>query len=274
MVAMFGAAKAVVTDNTSSAYGIALTANASNNVKGAYSQLVASTPQDAYGLLIQIQGSSTGDHLIDIAIGAAASEQIIAANIVHARQIGNTRRGSYALIPGFIPSGTRLSAREQCSTGGANALIAIILLPAIGPFSLANLTRMTNYGGNTTTSGGVSIQPGGTINTKGAYSQISSSTTNPMRWAVLMFGNQANAARANTANNSWTVDVAIGSAGNETIIVPDVFIGAGAADSVVVPILVSIPTNIPSGTRVAVRAQCTINDATDRTFDFSMLGAD
>lgn len=271
---MLAAAKAITTDQVGGSYGVTLTSNASANVKGVYGQLIASTGQDAFGLLVQVQGSATGDYLIDLAIGGAGSEQIILSNFAHARQVGNTRRAGLMLIPLFIPSGTRISARCQGSTGGNNCILNITLLPALGAFTLGLLGRATTYGANTGTSGGISIDPGGTINTKGSYVQISASLTNPARWIVLMIGNQANAARANTANNSWTFDVAIGAAGSETIVIPDIILGAGAVESVVVPYLISLPFALPSGVRVAVRAQCTINDATDRKFDFSLLGID
>src|SRR5512138_3447198 len=52
------------------------------NVKGAYSQLIASTPFDVAGLLFFCTIVSAGTpYLMDIAIGGAGSEQVVVPNL-------------------------------------------------------------------------------------------------------------------------------------------------------------------------------------------------
>jgi hypothetical protein len=85
-----------------------------------------------------------------------------------------------------------------------------------------------------------------------------------------MFGNQANQLMS-TAN--WSIDIATGGAGAETVIVPDL-ICASLASTVdgVVPSAFAVPVHIVTGTRIAARAKCTITDATDRLIDLILIG--
>jgi hypothetical protein len=103
-----------------STQGTTITPSASASVKGSYSQLTAATTRD-YAAVFAI-----ADHLnaayfqdfywFDIAIGAAASEQIIMPNFVVYQYDQSTVCPQ--LYPIQIPSGTRLSARCAVASAG------------------------------------------------------------------------------------------------------------------------------------------------------------
>jgi hypothetical protein len=99
--------------------GTTLTANASIHTKAtSYTTLIASTTYDSYGFWVLFTNSNSSGaaspQLCDIAIGAASSEVIIAANIQCGWRAGGTdRKGCGQFFPIFVPKGSRISARTQ-----------------------------------------------------------------------------------------------------------------------------------------------------------------
>lgn len=92
---------------------------------------------------------------------------------------------------------------------------------------------------------------GGSAHTKGAWSQVVAATSAPAHGIILVpFG----ANYANVTDTSTLVDVGIGGAGSEVVIVPNVATGY-ASGSQTSPIV--LPVYVPQGSRIAVRAQST-----------------
>jgi hypothetical protein len=110
---------------TATTFGSLLTASATVNTKGAYTQLVASTAVDYDGFWFRPSAPSSGtaaqQNLLDIAIGGSGSEIVIVPNI----QINCVTKPAFPMFFGPlwipIPAGTRLSARIQSATGSATA---------------------------------------------------------------------------------------------------------------------------------------------------------
>lgn len=256
---------------TSTASGI-VTAAGSANTKGSWSQLIASTAQQSGALLIQIRKSAAGvDYLVDIGIGGSGSEVVLIPNI---RGDGTTSahcRISPIIWPVGVPAGTRISARCAASTLSSTCRVQVV--PIAGGFAGGPpLSRVTDYGTNAADSGSVSVDSGGTTaHTKGAYSQITGSTTNPAKALVIMLGQNTD---ANRSEADWLMDIAIGGSGSEQIVIPDLHLESSTNDDAVIPGAYGpIPCNIPAGTRLAVRAQSSIIVA-DRLFDVTLYGID
>lgn len=96
--------------------GTAITSSVSTNTKGSYTQLVASTAKDYCGLLLVPDTNQSGTAtalLLDIAIGAGGSEQVIVPNFY---QSSFNDKVATSFVPINIPSGTRISARCQSAT--------------------------------------------------------------------------------------------------------------------------------------------------------------
>ena len=89
---------------TATSLGTAITASGSTNTKGSYTQLIASTTSDATSMIITLYNQSVPNATmaIDIAVGAAASEQVIAANVLFYTPGGSQGVGdqSFRLPPG------------------------------------------------------------------------------------------------------------------------------------------------------------------------------
>ena len=251
-----------------SSYPIGVTAHASNDTKGNWVQVVAATAFDAYGFMLTF-GYSAGNalYLTDIAIGAEGSEQVIIPDIAfHATTSCNFSACSY-FFPIYIPKGSRISARCQSTTGGNYVRTLIHLLS--GGFKQASPLNIVDCYGLAGSSRGTTVDAGTSANTKGAYAEVVASATRKIEGLVVAFGNGNDATRA---SGEWLVDIAIGAAGSEQIIVPDLHISLSTAEAKIFPQTYPfLPIVIPAGTRIAARAQSTLT-TTDRYFDIFVYG--
>lgn len=120
--------------------GIDIDPGAVDNTKGAYTELIASTPHEFNYMVIFLANSDnntqTGqNYLVDIAIGAAASEVDVIANLPFVSN-GAELITTVAAFFETIASGTRISARCQSSnavSAGSNDRLMDI---AIGGYEL------------------------------------------------------------------------------------------------------------------------------------------
>jgi hypothetical protein len=259
-------------DLTTGAAGFTVTSHASANTKGTYVELTASSTNDASLIYVELVplGATSADYLFDVAVGAAASEQVILENLIACRVTAATGRlGAHYMFPVSIPAGTRVAARCQDTTGGQGTRVSALLMSQ-SFLPSRPLGIVTTYGANTADSGGTQVDPGGTANTYGAFSEITSSTTRPTRMLYVGFGNQVNAARTNC---SWRVDLAVGAGGSEQDIIESILVSGDAPSDSLSPMCAGpFPVSIPSGTRIAANARCDTNDATDRLLDVVLYG--
>jgi hypothetical protein len=249
----------------SNSYLNALTAHASANTKGSYTELSSATPFAATQMIVMVRYADyTYDYLIDIAIGAAGSEAVIVNNLYYG--VYNDGRHTNVCdycFPINIPKGVRLSARVQASTGGKTVGVGVMLFS--GRFNQC-LNGVDTYGANTADSGGVSVDPGGAANTKGNWVELTSATDRSSQGIVLAFGGKLNTL---FRWGEWRVDIGVGGAGSENVVVSDFNLTIGNVNGILAAPKCSpfMPVSIPKGSRVAVRSQSSITDATDRLFD-------
>lgn len=244
---------------TATSNGTTLTCGAANT-KGSYVQLDASTAFAVAWVTIILSNQNNGgrDVLVDIATGAAGAETVVIANIWGGTQ--NSFPNNVYRFRLSIAAGVRIAARAQ-DNGGSETLDITM---QIGDDDWGS-GAVDTYGAVTADSGGTSIDPGAVANTKGAYVQLSASSAADLTELIFAAGNQDNAARQ---FDHWLVDIATGAAGAESVAIADVMVGQAATGSVnVSPNIASWLLAIASGARLAVRAQTTTTDATDRLFD-------
>lgn len=240
------------------------------NTKTSWAEMIASTAYDSDYMIIDLirpYTSFEGDFLIDIGIGGSGLEIEIISNLYGSGN-GGAAGGRY-IMPISIPSGSRISGRMQNNDPSTGRIIhdSIYLVPS--SYSFKGSQKITTYGANESDSGGVQVDPGGTAHTKGVYSEIISSTTYPIKQLYLAFPNKANTARAFA---TFLVDIAVGSSGNEIVVLENIWFYTLANAGIIPWNFGPIPVSIPIGTRLSVRAQCSITDATDRLFDTIVYG--
>lgn len=246
--------------------------NGTGNSKGSWGEVIDSTPIAAAGFILMISQTNAAvltDMLVDIGIGGSGSETVLIENILVS---GRALLTMSVLFEIPIPAGTRVAARGQNPGGtGATTDVVPVLIPATFT-SPSGLGRAATYGAVTGDSGGTAIDPGGSANTKGSWGEIAASTTNPIRRLYVIIGNQGNVARTDC---TWLVDIGIGGSGSEQVLIPDLLAAASTNNDIVTPAIVGpIPVDLPAGTRIAARCQCSITDATDRTLDIVLIGVD
>jgi hypothetical protein len=262
--AMYGSGNAYYRHGLSLSNGVTVTASSSTNTKGSYAELVASTSYEYQQLLITIADAdaTTDDKLIDIAIGAGGSEKVIIQNI---QVTCDDQVFSYCIFDIKVPSGSRISARLQSTSGSATAYVS-----ALGAVrnDFEGSYFITTIGANTADSGGTGVDPGGSFNTKGSWVELTASSTYNLRGFNLRSGKRANSADSAIGH---LIDVGVGSAGSEKVIAADI----GTFSSIIEKSdVASGPyyVGIPAGSRVAVRAQASSADATDRLADVILHG--
>jgi len=234
-----------------------------------YTELLAATAFQAQGIIVQIlrDAGAPVDGLIDLGIGAASSERALISNI------GWFNISDFCFVYYYFPlkiaAGSRISGNAQSTAATQNPKVQVTLVGG-GPFGQEGFTEVTTYGANTADSGGVSVDPGAAANTKGAWSEIVASTATPIRQLLIYLGNQVNTGRATA---SWHFDVGVGAAASERVVIPNLMTNNFLNFNEFRPNTYGpIPCYIPSGSRIAMRAQCDITDATDRTFDVILYG--
>ncbi len=255
--------------------GTTVTSGAANT-KGSYVQLIASTAFDIHYISIQLYpvGEATGDALLcDIAVGAASSEYDIIPNLYCESATASFRTpvAQYS-FPIFIPAGSRISAR--CQADAATQAVDINL-QGFG-FSFMPSAPLTSLieamGFDLSDSAGTLVDPGGSANTKGAWSQLVASTAREIRALGLAVGR--NAGNQSLSDADFLVDIGVGAAGSERVIIPDWYAFSGSSgDTYRSQGTPAFPVYIPAGSRVAARAQSSDTDATDRLIDVIAYGA-
>lgn len=247
---------------TASSRGTSLTAAASTNTKGAYTTIIAATAHAAKGFLVQLGSVSAGiDYLVDIAIGGAGSEIVVVADLMAGSGTGSIARQGAYFIPIAIPAGTRISARCQATTLSSVIRAKVHLLGDL-PGGMDSFGKVVRYGIVAATSQGTTVDPGATANTKGAWAQLAAAVTYPVK---ALFWDQSNLVQTTRTSGDWLLDLGIGGAGAELVVVPNMHIEASTTDDTMVhgpsPLL---PVSIPAGTRLSARCMCSFNTVTVR----------
>lgn len=242
----------------------------SGNTKSSYQVVSSSTPIDADWITIFLQTNENIalDFLVDIGIGPA-TEKVLIENLQLCSTAGVGGNLATYSFPFSIPVGSRITARAQSNAGTSRDIYVLVVLgTGVWPFGSPHQVAAT-FGATTGDSGGVSIDPGSTIHTKGSWQEIASSVSLDIQWLVLGIGNQANGTRTTAL---WLLDIGIGANPNEKVILQDLLLSIHSSGDLVLPSTVALPVHIPVGSRLCARAQCSINDATDRLFDLIVYG--
>jgi hypothetical protein len=246
-----------------------INSSASANTKGSY-EAVATTTFDIDSFIVNFAPNTqlSRDFLCDVSVGAGGSEQIILSNLLYS--------GSVLLeyapyhFPLHIPSGSVIRARTQCSTGtSAHELFFHGFTSSFD--GQPACTRVETLGANTADSGGTSIDPGGTTGVLGTWQQVVATTSFDYRYLIVAFGNQANATRSSMQGD---LDIAIGAAASEQLILSGLRYGTTTGDDCINPhVYPTFPVAIKAGSRISARTvNYSINSSPARLIDIVLYG--
>jgi hypothetical protein len=234
------------TVTTGSSYGVRATTSASANTKGSWVELVAAAAAapatQAFVLTFSVNAAYAWDWLLDIAIGGAGSEVVIVENLLFSQPIAGWCEA--ITLPIAIPAATRVAVRAQCGYANASNLDVAITLLTGGSGMPSSCAGYTGIGANTATSGGVNITPGS--NTKGSYAEVIASTARAYKGLLVRGGTKSTV----FSQQISLTDIAVGGAGSEVIVIPNLQT-VGSAGRSSTPF---IPISVPAGIRLAARA--------------------
>ncbi len=233
-----------------------------NNVYGSWVQLTAATPFEVQGMWVYYLASGDQfNNIVDIGIGAPASE-VVVVQALSAPNINGVTFQAY--LPILLPSGVRVAARQQ-SSGGAQTIDIAVAFVGTGFANSRLFGSNVLYGYTPASTTFVTVDPGGSANTKGSWAQITASTTAPASMIDLEIGPPANTGAAN-----YAIDVAVGGSGSEKVILSNLFLRATNSSRPDQSIMGPFPVNIPTGTRLSARCQSTTSGGGTRALTLGL----
>lgn len=258
-----------------------------------WTEIVSSTSEDWGGFFFNIQTTTTilagsaGNIIIHFAIGGSGSEARF-ATLTFSTFYNTSGMAHYVPIP--ISSGSRISA-AICTSNNLTVFLGVSKVPASSFTSTPSFTTMDAgpYDLDSWNAAVVpsslffTIDPGGSANTKGSYTELSF-TGGTYRGNNILNGDSLGQAYdylgfhlhlcGNSTKNTynWLVDIAYGAASSETVFVSDVYVSTTNRESFSHNNILWVPWGRASGDRISVRAQCSGTDSTDRLIQVTMYG--
>lgn len=234
--------------------GVRLTASGTPHTKGSYVELTPSLDYNVEAMVVLVSAATTSGatevNLMDIAIGAAASETVVVADMLASHT--STFQNNYArqtYIPISIPKGTRVSARIQSDTASNILELVVWFLggSSFGPIGV--YSGVQQFGGDTATSRGALLTAGNT-GAESAWVSVGSSTTRDLRALQLLVAGDGTVS-AYTAL-AYHIEIGIGSTNYG-----EFYMVSSTAEAMIGPWpALPIPCWIPSGSQLQARAEC------------------
>lgn len=245
-----------------------ITASGTANAKGAWSSLGTVGFETNY-IIVSLNNIAASNKLVDIGINdGSGNYHVIAANL-YVPGAKYADLAWYYPLPLRIPAGAEIGARCQASTA-SHTLVVHVQCFSRGLNGAPGYARVDWINSATTNSRGITVDPGATALTKGAWTQIQSSTSVTYDALMMTVGFAGDVAR--TATATCLVDVGLGTSGNEFAIVPDMFLRWTATSDGPEYIIGHMPVEVPQSSRVVARAACSDATAGDRAIDVALYG--
>lgn len=200
--------------SNSAASGVTVAPNATAHTKGSWVEIIASTVADADFIQLLVSDTfavnNNGGALMDVGVGAASSEVVVAANVACGSYAGsNSFDGSPSnALPIRIPRGSRVAVRWQSVRASAgSAKVAMVLYRWPPELGIQSPTTLDTIGADTATTKGVSAGL-----TSGTWVEMSAAASQAYQgFSVGMMSNYA--AAANSYN--IRIEVGVGASGSE-----------------------------------------------------------
>lgn len=117
-------------------------------------------------------------------------------------------------------------------------------------FALRECAKWETVGMVAGASRGTQVYASATVNTKGAWTQLVAATTYPTSWVTVYL--------AQVTNGRILVDIGVGAATAEVVMIPNLHIDATATN---IAQSVTLPLSIPAGSRISARTQASVASA-------------
>jgi hypothetical protein len=251
--------------------GTTVSTSASANTKGSWTALGSATSFAYEGFTVYLSRSSgAGDYLVDIGVDDGAGNNFALLPDLHAAFAKIGAETNLAInVPIHVAAGALLEARSQ-SLAGLQAIDVLIVGHSANPGGFPGYSRAITLF-TPASSRGINVDPGGTANTKGTWTQLTASSSNEVAAIFGVVGFNSDTARA--ANAGMLLDVGVGGGGSEFVCCPNLAFAWGTVwDGPNDVFFQPLPVMCPAGTRFAARAQCSVNTDSDRDIDLALYG--
>lgn len=232
------------------------------NSKGAYVELIASTGFRYSAVTVQLiaEGGGGQCYLVDIANGAAGSEQVIVPNILLDSMRAASNSTVSLTIPVSVARGSRVAVRVQEVGGSSTRSVRAVVVGRVGGFNYPpnGFGEPVNYGANTSTTNGILVDPGAVANAYGAWTEITAATTRRHNGLIPVLGTNQQA--VSVGIGAYYFQIGIGDAGSEIPAFEWMSMAASNANAFH-PSSVDFRASIPAGTRIAMRSKCVLSSA-------------
>lgn len=248
--------------------GTTITAGGTSNTKGSWTSLGTVSIPGEMIVVSAFNLSVAGGFMLDIGIYDGVSAVMpIAEDLYFDGRKSRFSCENYP-IPVHVPLGSVLYARLASSTASATLGTAVQIY-SNGYLGAPGLLRMVPLTAVGTGQKGVTVDPGGTANTR-SRTELVASTSYSVYGLMFTISLNLDIARS-TGSTLFSIDV--GSSSNEYPVVPDyAFMCSGTLDVNLPTRSPWFPCHIPSGSRISCNAQASFTTAGDRTFDIMVYG--
>jgi len=221
-----------------------VTADATPHTKGAWTEIIASNAVETSALYFYVSGVSVSATntamLLDIGIGNAGVETVIASNIAIGGSFSN-----HFVLPLRIAAATRIAARVQALIPSDTATVEISSL-AFGAAS-AVPTTVDILGADTGTSQGFQFSGADT------WFEVVASTSKEYEAVGLV---PSLATTTHPANYYKDLEIGVGASGSETVVHEQTvyYTSAESVSTYIPPVSFISQTTIAAGSRLAIRS--------------------
>lgn len=256
---------------TGSSNGTTVTADPTGHAKpAAWTELIASTSFAYDFITVCLGANNLGGvrFLVDIAVGAAGSEETIVQNLpLHA---GGISSSAAFPLPLRVRKGVRLSARCQASTG-SSACDVMVIGEAGTPRGVGAFQRATTYGFEEGDSGGTLITSANSDNAlPSTYTQLALLTQRARLAYVMPIPTTAS---PTGGGRRFLLNLYRGASGQESLLLPNLPLRfTGSTDGTVCdPCLGPFAVDLPAGARLSGRIQASTGPS---SIDLILLALD
>ena len=248
--------------------GTTVTANASTNTKGDWASL--GTPAfDYQRIAVSVFQTAASTKLFDIGINNGSGNWHVIAEDLALPGPKYADLGFYYDLPLRVKAGQQLGMRVQASSA-SHVLNCTITGFSKGAYDGQGYARMVRLQTAVANSRGTAIDAGATASTKSAWVELNSSTSVDVDALFAVVGFNGDTGR--TAAATALLDIGVGAASSEYVIVPNLFLRWTTTTDGPQQILGVLPVPVRNASRLVARLACTDATAGDRTLDLCLHG--
>lgn len=250
-----------LTDLSDTEGRVSISAGGTPEVGGAWYEMITSADFDA--TMVRCLQVAPNNVAFRLGVGGSGSEVAI-TKWYRVSSFANFVCPWVINIPINIAKGDRVSMQSI-----ANTTFQQTRVYDIGISNVANYPTLQceDFGSSSNHSSYLTLDAGATVNTKSAYTEITSSCALNIKRIDLLLG----ATQMDNVEVYFYIDIAIGSAGSEVDIIKNMQI-LGQQYSFAAGGVYSFDVNIPEGTRISARIQSSTNGAVERAINCVVNG--